>query len=177
MSPKPTPEQVERIRQQLENNPTQMTLQLAREVDVPEVEVIRLFPENRSVELEASRWEEIFQYLAEVGQVHVLVSNASVTCEVVGEFGGFSTWGEFFNVQTRSLDLHIRWPQLGSIFAVEKPSHMDGGKTMSVQFFDLRGDSALKVFLNFGGKPTAGREDHFRVLRQRFAKLNGKAQG
>ena len=40
--------------------------------------------------------------------------------------------------------------EIGAIFAVEKPGHMDGRATFSVQFFDRTGASALKVFLNFG---------------------------
>src|SRR5262245_10418510 len=147
-----------------------MTLQLARSLGVPEVEVVRAFPDGRAVELEPGRWEEIFRALEAVGQVHVIVSNASVTCEVVGQFGGFSAWGEFFNVQSKSLDLHIRPARLGSAFAVVKPSHMDGGRTLSVQFYDADGASALKVFLNFGGKPSAAREGQFEAIRARFAK-------
>jgi len=100
----------------------------------------------------------------------VIVSNACVTCEVVGEFGGFSTWSDFFNVQSKSLDLHIRWSRLGSAFAVEKPSHMDGGRTLSIQFYDLDGNSALKVFVNFAGKPTQQREEQFQAIRERFRK-------
>lgn len=154
----------------LTESPTAMTLQLARELEVPEAEVIRLLPDGRSVELDASRYEELFAAFAELGAVHVIVSNASVTCEVVGEFGGFSTWGPFFNVQSKSLDLHIRYEQLAAAFAVVKPSHMDAGRTLSVQFFDPRGDSAMKVFLNFGGKPTPQREAQFEALRQQFVR-------
>lgn len=168
-----TTQQAEAIRAALRESPTQMTLQLARQIGVPEVEVIRLLPDGRSVELDAARWEELFGALAQAGKVHVIVSNASVTCEVVGEFGGFSIWDEFFNVQTKTLDLHIRWPRLGSAFAVEKPSHMDAGKTLSVQFFDQAGDSALKVFLNFAGKPTPQREEQFAAIKERFVKASG----
>ncbi|MFO0844406.1 MAG: ChuX/HutX family heme-like substrate-binding protein [Gemmataceae bacterium] len=170
MSRPPTPEQVEAIRTSLAERPSQMTMQLARRVGVPEVEVIRLLPDGRSVELDVGRWKELFEAFAELGQVHVIVSNGSVTCEVVGEFGGFSVWEEFFNVQSKSLDLHIRWPRLAAAFAVEKPSHMDAGRTLSVQLFDDNGDSALKVFLNFGGKPSAEREQQFASLKDRFAR-------
>ncbi len=167
------------------DNPAAMTLQLARALGVPEVEVVRAFPEGRSVELDVGRWEELFTALADVGRVHVIVSNASVTCETVGVFGGFSTWGEFFNVQSDSLDLHVRPARLGSVFAVEKPSHMEGNlplagaeaaptplhqrrATLSLQFFDAQGDSALKVFLNFGGRPTQEQAAHWLALRERF---------
>ncbi|MFM7150164.1 MAG: ChuX/HutX family heme-like substrate-binding protein [Gemmataceae bacterium] len=163
-----SPEQAEAIRAELRDNPTQMTLQLARSAGVPEAEIVRLFPDHHGTELDISRWQEIFTSLAELGKVHVIVSNAAATCEVVGEFGGLSVWGEFFNVQTSSMDLHIRWPQLGSVFALEKPGPKDGSRTLSLQFFDRKGDSALKVFLNFAGKPTAQRLEQFHSLRQEF---------
>jgi putative hemin transport protein len=168
MSEPLTQAQRERVVAALRDNPAAMTLQLARDLGVPEAEVIRLLPDGRSVELDAGRWEELFDAFAELGKVHVIVSNGSVTCEVVGEFGGFSTFGEFFNVQSGSLDLHIRWGKLGSIFAVEKPSHTDGSRTLSVQFYDDRGDSALKVFVQFSGKPSARRLAQFEELRERF---------
>jgi putative hemin transport protein len=158
------------VRAAVNENPSAMTMQLARRLAVPEVEVIRALPDRRRAELDLGRWRELFEAFGELGDVHVIVSNGSVTCEVVGTFGGFSEWGEFFNVQSGSLDLHIRFEQLGSVFAVEKPGHLNGARTLSVQFFDRRGDSALKVFLNFGGKPTAGREEWFAGVKERLKK-------
>src|SRR5436853_629683 len=138
-------EQTERIRAALRAAPSQMTLQLARQLGVPEVEVIRAMPDGRSVELDAARWEEVLRSLEGVGTVHVIVSNGAVTCETTGQFGGFSVWGEFFNVQSDSLDLHIRFRELAAIFAVEKPGHTDGVPTLSVQLYDRQGAAALKV--------------------------------
>lgn len=171
-----SPEMVRKIRTALAASPSQMTLQLARQLEVPEVEIIRNFPEGRSVELDMLRWQELFEALPELGKVHVIVSNASVTCEVIGEFGGFSTWGEFFNVQTKSLDLHIRFAELGFAFAVEKPGHMDGVNTLSVQFFDRGGNAALKVFAAFGGqKAPQERIDLFHQIRDRFQQAEEKS--
>lgn len=169
-----TEQQRQEIQKRLQANPGEMTLQLARQLHVPEAEIIRLLPQGRSEELELARWQEMFTVFAEWGNVHVIVSNATVTCEVVGEFGGFSIWDEFFNVQSPSLDLHLRWPRLGSVFAVEKPSHMDGSRTLSIQFFDDQGHSALKVFLNFGGKPSAEKQEQFTRFKDRFRRANGE---
>jgi putative hemin transport protein len=146
-----------------------MTLQLARDLGVPEVEVIRAFPDNRAVELDIQRGEELLRALEELGKVHVIVSNGCVTSEVIGQFGGFSTSGEFFNVQSKSLDMHIRWHQLGAAFAVEKPGHLDGVNTLSIQFYDTAGASAFKVFLTFGGSaPPPEKVALFAALRDRF---------
>jgi putative heme utilization carrier protein HutX len=158
----------ERIRAEVEKNPRKMTLQLSRDLGVPEVEVIRAFPPDRVTELDSTRWEELLRDLEAFGNVRVLVSNGAATIEVDGKFGGFSKAGEFFNVQTDTLDMHIRWQQLAAVFAVEKPGHMDGVATHSFQFFDQSGAAAMKVFLNFGGPIAAEREKRFAELRNKF---------
>lgn len=158
----------DRIRAALKQNPRKMTLQLARDLDVPEVEVIRAFPPDRVVELDIARWEELLRSFEALGSVRVLVSNGAATIEADGQFGGFSTAGEFFNVQSESLDMHIRWQQLAAAFAVEKPGHMDGTGTRSFQFFDQSGAAAFKVFLNFGGPIPPEREAMFIELRTKF---------
>src|SRR6266404_1619488 len=161
-------EVTDRIRAAVAKNPRKMTLQLARDLGVPEVEVIRAFPADRVMELDIARWEELLQSFEAFGAVRVLVSNGATTIEVDGTFGGFSTAGEFFNVQTDSLDMHIRWQQLAAVFAVEKPGHMDGMGTRSIQFFDQTGAAAFKVFLNFGGPIPPEREAQFIELRNKF---------
>jgi putative hemin transport protein len=157
-----------RIRAAVEKNPRKMTLQLARDLGVPEVEVIRAFPVDRVIELDIARWEELLRSLEALGAVRVLVSNGAATVEVDGQFGGFSTAGEFFNVQTDSLDMHIRWRELAAVFAVEKPGHMDGMATRSFQFFDQTGAAAFKIFLNFGGPISPQREAQFIEMRSRY---------
>lgn len=160
------PDTTQRIRDALEKNPQRMTMQLARDLGVSELEVIRQLP--HATELDATRWEPIIRALEPLGAVHVIVTNGATTLECVGQFGAFSTWEEFFNVQTDTLDMHIRWPELAGIFAVEKPSHMSGVNTLSVQFFDRAGHAAFKVFLNFGGKATPERVQQFGELREQF---------
>jgi len=163
----------ERICQTLLEQPNRMTMQLAREFGVPEVEIVRAMPEGRAVELDIGRWEELIRSLEGLGTLHVIVSNGAATLEAVGAFGNFSTWDEFFNVQTKTLDMHIRWPNLGAAFAVEKPSHMSGVNTCSFQFFDRDGHAAFKAFLNFGGALSAERARAFQDLRTSFQASRG----
>jgi putative hemin transport protein len=160
----------ERIRAAVRENPNQMTLLLAHQLGVPEVEVIRAFPADRAVELDADRWEELIRSLEEFGKVHVIVSNGAATLEAHGQFGNFSTTGDFFNVQTASLDMHLRWRQFGAVFAVEKPGHLDGRKTLSFQFFDRAGHIAFKVFLGFGSAIPPEKAERFVRLRETFRK-------
>ena len=161
-------QRVARLREAVRQQPHKMTLQLARQFGVPEVEVLRALPADRVMELDISRWEDLIRSLTVAGPVRVLVSNAAATIEAVGVFGGYSTTGEFFNVQTTSLDLHIRWADLASVFAVEKPGHMNGQTTHSIQFFDHAGSAAFKVFFSFGEPVHPGRHQLFCDLRKKF---------
>jgi putative heme iron utilization protein len=159
----------ERIASRLRDDPKLMTVMLARELGVPEVEVIRRLPEGRSRELDSTRVDELIHAFEPLGRVHVIVTNTATTIEAFGQFGNFSSWGDFLNVQTSNLDMHIRRSQLAHVFAVKKPSHMDGAETLSVQFFDRAGHSAFKVFLTFGGKePSAERVEQFGKLVDEF---------
>jgi len=158
----------QRIRAAVLEHPNRMAMQLAKEFGVPEVEIVRSMPEDRAIELDVSRWEELIRRLEGLGTLHVIVSNGAATLEAVGEFGSFSTWNEFFNVQTKTLDMHIRWPNLGAAFAVEKPSHMSSVNTYSIQFFDQAGHAAFKAFLNFGGGLSAERAALFQGLKEQF---------
>ncbi len=157
------------IREAYLANPRAMAVQLARQLGVPEVEVVRAMPDEQAVELDASRWEQLLRDFEPLGNVHVVCTNGAVTIEAFGQFGNFSTWGDYFNVQTKSLDMHIQFKKLAHVFAVQKPSHMDGVNTLSVQFFDPAGSSAFKVFLTFGGKaPPANKVQAFEQLRDRY---------
>ena len=158
------------IRTAFEREPRKMTVQLARELGVPEVQVIRAMPGGLAVELDVSRWEELIRAFERLGRVHVIVTNGSVTLEAFGAFGNFSTFGPYFNVQTKDLDMHLRPATLGAAFAVQKPGHMDGVNTLSFQFYDRGGAAAFKVFLTFGGSaPPAEKVRQFEELREAFA--------
>lgn len=155
----------------LAKNPRAMTMQLARQLSLPEADVVRHLPSGQVRELDMVRWEELIRALEPLGSVHVICTNGAVTLEANGQFGSFSSFGEFFNVQTPSLDMHIRPKNLSAAFAVIKPSHMDGVNTLSVQFFDTQGASAFKVFLTLGGSaPPPERSAQFETLIQEFGK-------
>ena len=79
MSNKLSAEKWAEVRSALAENPGGMTMQLARQLSVPEAEIIRALPDGRSVELDLARWEELFTAFADLGKVHVIVSNGSVT--------------------------------------------------------------------------------------------------
>lgn len=162
---------IQRVAEYFAENPRGMTMVAARELGLPEAEVVRHLPGGTSKELVTDRFSELMDRLADYGKVHVIVSNGVTTLEAFGQFGNFSTWGEFFNVQTKSLDMHIRYEQIAALFAVEKPGHLDGVSTLSLQFFGTDGASAFKVFLTFGQKaPSQDCRDWWESVRDDFAK-------
>ena len=159
------------IRAAFDRDRRRMTVQLARELGVPEERVIRAMVPEMARELDVSRWEELLRAFEGLGKVHVIVTNGAVTLEAFGSFGRFSTFGEYFNVQTKDLDMHVRPAALGAAFAVEKPGHLDGVNTLSFQFYDKAGNAAFKVFLTFGGAaPPAEKVAAFEAIRERFLK-------
>lgn len=158
-----------RVAEYFAASPSAMTMLAARDLELPESEVVRHLPENRSTELRADRFEQICRRFERAGSLFVLVSNRAATVECRGEFGGFSRSGEFFNVQTDSLDMHIRDGRIKSAFAVEKPSHLSGVPTVSFQFFDDEGAAAMKVFFTFGQKePSSDVLERWSSIRDEF---------
>jgi putative heme iron utilization protein len=159
------------IREAYNSDRSQMTLMLAHKLQITEVEILRALDGDSAHELDFSRWEEIVRAFEPLGKVHVIVSNGATTIEVHGQFGKFTNAQGFLNVRTQSLDMHIRGWELASVFAFRKPSHLDGHESLSFQFFDQRGNSAFKVFLNFGGKdPSPELVETYESLIQQFKK-------
>jgi putative hemin transport protein len=172
LSPDLTPEErVQAIREAYNQDRSQMTLMLAHQLKIQEVEILRALQGDTAYELDSTRWEEIIRDFEALGEVTVIVSNGATTIEVFGQFGKFFNKDGFLNIRTDSLDMHIRGWELASVFAFRKPSHLDKHESLSFQFYDRRGNSAFKVFLNFGGSaPSAELQQKYNGLIEKFTK-------
>jgi putative heme iron utilization protein len=172
LSPDLTPEErLTAIRDAYNSDRSQMTMMLAHRLRVREEEILRALDGDTACELDFPRWEEIVRAFEPIGEVTVIVSNGATTIEVFGQFGKFTTRDGFLNIRTDSLDMHIRGWELASVFAFRKPSHLDKHESLSVQFFDRRGNAAFKVFLNFGGSdPSPDLVQKYNGLIDTFAK-------
>jgi putative heme iron utilization protein len=158
------------IRDAFNQDRSQMTLMLAHQLQIPEVDILRALEGDTAHELNFSRWEELIRAFEELGDVTVIVSNGATTIESFGQFGGFNNAHGFLNVRSKSLDMHIRGWELASVFAFRKPSHLDKHESLSFQFFDRRGNAAFKVFLNFGGnEPAPELVEKYKGFIQKFA--------
>ncbi len=165
-------DRTELARALIEAHPDMMILEVAHRSGLSEGEILSLLPAPRAVRLDHSQWEALLRELPQFGAVRVLVSSVGATMECQGTFGGFSRTGDYFNVQTADLDLHIRWRNIASAMAVEKPSHLNARPTASLQLFDGAGHAILKVFVLFGAREEgdpARRRTAFESLRARYA--------
>lgn len=171
LSPDLTPEErTQAIRDAYNQDRSQMTLMLAHQLKIQEVEILRALQGDTTYELDSSRWEEIIRAFEALGEVTVIVSNGATTIEVFGQFGKFFNKDGFLNIRTDSLDMHIRGWELASVFAFKKPSHLDKHESLSFQFYDRRGNSAFKVFLNFDKAPTPEIVEQYNQLIEKFGK-------
>ncbi len=161
----------ESIRGYFREDPSRMTMMAARKFAVPErVVVDALVGQWPIVRLRDGVFRELMDALPGLGVMRVFVRSRAAVIESVGEFGGFSETGPFFNVQTDTLDMHILHAEIGTIYSVRKIGHDSDFVTHSFQFFDRAGDAAFKAFLweDFPNVPAA-RVEAFQDLTARFA--------
>lgn len=154
---------ISRVEDYFRRKPVAMTLAAARDLGVPEAEVIRALEGKGGTELDPAAFEPVIRALEAFGTCHVIVSNRGATLECRGAFGNFSRTGPFFNVETPTLDMHLRPEAVGSLFCVEKRGHADGKPIRMVQCYDRQGDSIMKAVV------PAGQEAGYEALRARHA--------
>jgi putative hemin transport protein len=159
------------IRAYFKDDPSRMTMMAARKFAVPEQVVVdALLDQWPIVRLRDDSFRDLMEALPSLGLMRVFVRSRAAVIESVGEFGGFSETGPFFNVQTDALDMHILHGEIGAIYSVRKVGHDSDFVTHSFQFFDKAGDAAFKAFLweDFPKVPPA-RIEAFQALTRRFS--------
>ena len=138
----------ESIQAYFKDDPSRMTMMAARKFAVPEQAVVdSLVGQWPIVRLRDEVFRDLMESLPSLGVMRVFVRSRAAVIESVGEFGGFSETGPFFNVQTQTLDMHILHSEIGPIYSVRKVGHDSDFVTHSFQFFDHQGDAAFKAFL------------------------------
>ncbi len=159
------------IRAYFDVDRSRMTMMAARKFAVPEQAVVEaLVGHWPIVRLRDGAFGELMNALPDLGTMRVFVRSKAAIIESVGQFGGYSETGPFFNVQTDTLDMHIFPAEIHAIYAVEKWGHDTETATHSFQFFDRAGDAAFKAFLweSYPDVPAAPIEA-FRALASRLA--------
>lgn len=162
---------LDEIRAYFRDDPSRMTMMAARKFAVPEGSVVdALVGQWPIIKLRENCFRDLMEELPKLGIMRVFVRSRAAVIESVGEFGGFSESGPFFNVQTDTLDMHILQAELGSIYSVRKVGHDSDYVTHSFQFFDNMGEAAFKAFVWEGyPKVPIHRVEAFQALTCRFA--------
>jgi putative hemin transport protein len=136
------------IRAYFEGDRSRMTMMAARKFAVPEQAVVEaLVGHWPIVRLRDGAFGALMDALPDLGTMRVFVRSKAAIIESVGQFGGYSESGPFFNVQTDTLDMHIFPAEIHAIYAVEKWGHDTELATHSFQLFDHAGNAAFKAFL------------------------------
>ncbi len=159
------------IRAYFRDDPSKMTMMAARKFAVPEREVVDALVGTWPItRIKDGAFRELVESFPALGTMRVFVRSRAAVIESVGQFGGFSEMGPFFNVQTDTLDMHILHAEIASIYSVRKIGHDSDFVTHSFQFFDRMGDAAFKAYLweDFPNVPV-GRVEAFQELTRRFA--------
>jgi putative hemin transport protein len=161
------------IRSYFHDDPSKMTMMAARKFGVPEQRVVdALVGTWPIVRFREGIFRDLMETLPTLGVMRVFVRSRAAVIESVGEFGGYSETGPFFNVQTDTLDMHIIQAEIGPIYSVVKVGHDSTFVTHSFQFFDKAGDAAFKAFLwEDYPKVPPHRVELFHELTQRFAEV------
>jgi putative hemin transport protein len=162
---------VDLIRAYFKDDPSRMTMMAARKFAVPEQVVVdALVGQWPIVRLRDDSFRDLMESLPSLGLMRVFIRSRAAVIESVGEFGGYSETGPFFNVQTDTLDMHILHAEIGPIYSVRKVGHDSDFVTHSFQFFDKVGDAAFKAFLweDFPKVPP-GRIESFQELTRRLS--------
>jgi putative hemin transport protein len=159
------------IRAYFQDDSSKMTMMAARKFAVPEQVVVdALLDQWPIVRLRDGIFRDLMEALPSLGEMRVFVRSRAAVIESVGQFGGYSETGPFFNVQTDTLDMHILHAEIGAIYSVRKVGHDSDFVTHSFQFFDKAGDAAFKAFLweNFPKVPPE-RVEAFQELTRRLS--------
>jgi oxygen-independent coproporphyrinogen-3 oxidase len=146
----------EKVAQAIHTNPGAFPASIARDLGIPERDVVRYLPEGMSREVPGREFEAIWEVMATWERVTVIVTNDGMIAEVPGKLSSGSTAQGYFNLSDEDAPLHghIRAELIDSIFFVSKK--VMGMDSHSVQFFDGKGDKVLSVYL--------GRDEEMKII-------------
>ncbi|MCD8553499.1 heme utilization cystosolic carrier protein HutX [Seleniivibrio sp.] len=159
----------EAIKQYLEEKKGVATVMAARELNVPEREVVRALDEQ-SFEVGISKFGEIMDDISEWGGILMIVTNNSVICEVSGELpkGKFSHGMFNLHSDTSPIGGHLMADKFDSIHFVSRP--FMGKESLSVQVYDIDGNAAFKIHVGRDEKHELKQDqvERFHALKKRM---------
>ncbi|PID78329.1 MAG: heme utilization cystosolic carrier protein HutX [Deltaproteobacteria bacterium] len=159
-----------KVREILDKNESTMPINIAKELNLSEEEVVRAFPEKMITFVEPGLFDEIWNDMTEWEKITFICQTPSAVIEVKGKLPKGKYGHGFFNMMDKDNPLggHLSVDLLGSICFLEKPFF--GLESLSVQFYDKQGNHMFSVY--------AGREkkDLIQDVKERFYALREKVK-
>ncbi len=144
---KPVRDMKKEILKQIEENPKKPLLILARELGIPEKSILEVQPAEQVSWADPEDFERIMEHVSSWGPVTIICQNDSVVLEVKAHLPSGSHGHGYFNLFSKESPAggHIKSSHLGAICFVERP--FMGIPSLSIQFFDLFGNSMFKIYV------------------------------
>lgn len=137
----------EKIKEYLSQNKNMPTVFAAKALNVSESDILRNIEEDGIAEVSGGQFDAIMKEAANWGTVTFIVTNDSAIIEIKAAVPAGQYGRGFFNLHSDDSPLggHISHESIGSIFFVSRP--FMGQESHSIQFFDLEGKCAFKIYL------------------------------
>lgn len=160
----------ESILKQLNNNPELSSLELAKELNISEYEVLQNMPEERAKAVDASNFDEIIEDISKWGKILMIKVTPTFVIEVkdhmpTGTYG----YGYYnFNSENTSIEGHLKVSEMEKIIFITKKTKTR--TSYNVTFFDKDGEHMFKVFVtrDKDGEFIQEQVDAFFNLKNRF---------
>ncbi len=138
----------ENVHRLITENPERLPADIAAELAVDEIEVIRHLPENMVTLLDGSLFETVVKDIKDWGDILTVIDVDGSIFELKGSFPKGGMKYGYYNLSDRRTPLkgHLKPDAISLIALVSKPFH--GVDTRSVQFFSHSGRCVFKVYLS-----------------------------
>ena len=143
-----TPVKIKKIITEIiDEDPSRNTSMIARELSVPELTVVQSLPEKMVSLVGPEHFDAITEEVDKWGELTIIVQTDSVIFEVKSALPKGSYAKGYYNIMGHKAPAggHFRIDHLHTIAFVDKP--FMGMQTLSIQFYNLAGNSMFKVFL------------------------------
>lgn len=160
----------DKVRHSVDKNPSKWTGELAKELEVSELEIMRCLAEKMCQEVSKDKFDDIIAEISQWGKLTVLVQNESTILEVKASFPVGSYGHGYYNLKSKDTPIggHIRISELAAIFFVSKPFMKM--ETHSIQFFNNNGNAMFRLYLGRDEKRVIIPEqiDKFLALKEKM---------
>lgn len=136
----------EALARRLVEDTTTVAEQIARELNLPPVEIMRLLPEDLCRWAPGTAFAEVMGDVAEWGEVLFLVHTVNAIVEVKAEVPKGKSSADFYNLHgPGALGGHLKASRCAAIAFVSRPFMKM--ETRSIQFFDGDGEGMFKIYV------------------------------